>query len=58
MGPTEAAQAKENERLRKQAARLEEKLRQAEAIIDAQKKLARMLEEMDAEASESSGSNS
>lgn len=58
MAPSEAAQAKEIERLRKQAARLEEKLRQAEAIIDAQKKLARMLEEMDAVANKTNDSTS
>ena len=50
-GPKPDPQAIEIERLRRENARLQERLRQAELIIDVQKKVARMLGEM-TEASE------
>jgi hypothetical protein len=44
-GPKPDPQALEIERLRRENARLQERLRQAELIIDVQKKVARMLGE-------------
>jgi len=42
--PTESPEAKENRELRRENARLREKLRRAETIIDVQKKVSEMLD--------------